>query len=144
MITGSQRQALAVAGVSRSTWHYRINPRRAVTDPVAHKDRAYASRIDAGARAEIVGHIQDSWKAGQSVDNAFAEAWDQGFMRASRRSWWRIAQQIPDQSPRPVRPAGRADTENQRHSAGETCPGRVRARSGMELGHHRSAYPVAG
>ena len=42
---GSQRQALALAGVSRLTWHYRHRPRERVADPVPRKDRAYPSRI---------------------------------------------------------------------------------------------------
>ena len=126
VITRSQRQALAVAGVSRSTWHYRSNPRQPVTDPVAQKDRAYTRRIDPDARAVIVGHIQASWAAGLSVDHAFAEAWDAGLMLASRRSWWRIARQIPDQSARPVAPTQKTSTTpRQKPVLVATGPGQV-------------------
>ncbi|MCQ9389332.1 DDE-type integrase/transposase/recombinase [Brevibacterium sp. 50QC2O2] len=48
--------------------------------------------------------IRTSWEAGHSVDHAFAAMWDDGVMLASRRSWWRIAAQIEDQSVRPVLP----------------------------------------
>ena len=47
LATGSQRRALTIAGVSRSTWHYRSRPRPAVLDPLPQKDRAYPSRISA-------------------------------------------------------------------------------------------------
>jgi transposase InsO family protein len=39
------------------------------------------------------------------VDHAFAAAWDEGMMLASRRSWWRIAAGIQDQGARPTIPA---------------------------------------
>lgn len=108
VITGSQRQALQLAGVSRSTWHYRRHPRARVADPVPQKDRAYRSRIGDGDR-EVIGQlITAGWQQGTSVDKAFADAWDSGTMLASRRSWWRIARDIEDQSARPVAPTRRA------------------------------------
>lgn len=110
---GSQRQALAVAGVARSTWHYRHHRRATVTHPVAQRDRAYRSRIGAADRSVIEGHIDAAWGAGASVDKAFADAWDDGLMLASRRSWWRIAAQMPDQSTRPVVPTRRAHASRQ-------------------------------
>ncbi|PRC58900.1 hypothetical protein C6A85_26160, partial [Mycobacterium sp. ITM-2017-0098] len=42
--------------------------------------------------------------AGTSVDHAFASTWDAGVMLASRRSWWRVAAAIEDQSARPAAP----------------------------------------
>jgi putative transposase len=90
--------------LSRSTWHYRSHPRTPVTDPLAQKDRAYPSRIPEGDRAAIRAAIVAGWLAGMSVDHAFASAWDDGVMLASRRSWWRIAAAIADQSVRPVAP----------------------------------------
>ena len=101
---GSQRQALLVAGLSRSTWHYRHNPRPRVADPVPQSERAYPSRIDGADRAEIEGLIVAGWESDQSVDHSFAAAWDEGVMLASRRSWWRVAAGIEDQSARPVAP----------------------------------------
>lgn len=90
--------------LSRSTWHYRSTPRPPVVDPLPHKDRAYPSRIGEADRAVIKDKITAGWQAGTSVDYAFATTWDQGVMLASRRSWWRIAAAIDDQSARPVAP----------------------------------------
>lgn len=90
--------------LSRSTWHYRSNPRPRVVDPLPQKDRAYRSRIPDADRAVIKDRIIAGWRADMSVDYAFAATWDQGVMLASRRSWWRIAATIADQSARPVAP----------------------------------------
>jgi putative transposase len=68
------------------------------------KDRAYPSRICAADRAAIADKISSGWQAGHSVDHSFACCWDDGLMLASRRSWWRIAATIVDQSARPVGP----------------------------------------
>ena len=84
--TGSQRQGLTMAGISRSTWHYRRNPRAPVADPIPQKDRAYPSRIGEADQAVIVKKITTGWTDGHSVDHTFASAWDRGVMLASRRS----------------------------------------------------------
>ena len=73
-----------------------------MADPVPQKDRAYRSRISAADRAVIEDKIRAGWQAGHSVDHSFACCWDDGVMLASRRSWWRIAATIVDQSARPV------------------------------------------
>lgn len=109
MVTGSQRRALALAGVPRSTWHYRHHPRARVADPVPQKDRAYPSRIPDADRAVIAEQVTAGWQRGVSVDHAFADAWDDGQMLASRRTWWRIAATVPDQSARPVIPTRRTN-----------------------------------
>lgn len=108
-MTGSQRQALVLAGVPRSTWHYRHRPRDRVAEPVPHKDRAYRSRIADADRDRIADRIITGWQAGVSVDHAFAAAWDDGVMLASRRTWWRIADAVEDQSARPVSASRRAN-----------------------------------
>ena len=90
--------------LSRSTWHYRSNPRPPVSDPLPQKDRAYPSRIGEADRAVIRDKILAGWVAGTSVDHSFAASWDKGVMLASRRSWWRVAAAIEDQSARPVAP----------------------------------------
>lgn len=108
-ITGSQRRALALSGVSRSTWHYRQRPRPRVQDPVHQTDRAYQSRISDADREKITERILTAWASGNSVDHAFATAWDQGIMLASRRAWWRIAAEVEDQLLRPKTPT-RKDT----------------------------------
>jgi putative transposase len=102
--TGSQRQALTMIGLSRSTWHYRSKPRPQIADPLPQKDRAYPSRIGEADRAVITQTIIAGWETGTSVDHSFASTWDEGVMIASRRSWWRIAATIEDQSARPVIP----------------------------------------
>lgn len=106
MATGSQRQALALVGLSRSTWHYRHRPRPRVLDPLPAKDRAYRNRIGRTDRAEIARLIRAGWAASNSVDQSFATAWDQGIMLASRRTWWRIAAAM-DQAARPLAPTRR-------------------------------------
>ena len=90
--------------LSRSTWHYRSHPRTPKTEPVPQRDRAYRSRISETDRAVIADKILAGWLAGVSVDHSFASMWDAGVMRASRRSWWRIASAIADQSARPTAP----------------------------------------
>jgi transposase InsO family protein len=78
-----------------------------VAEPVPQKERAYRSRISAADRARVAARIQAGWREGHSVDHAFAASWDDGVMLASRRSWWRIAAAIPDQSVRPQAPTRR-------------------------------------
>jgi len=96
--------------VSRSTWHYRTHPRAGIAGPIPQKDRAYRSRIEKAERAVIEGKITTGWAAGHSVDHTFAATWDQGVMLASRRSWWRVAADIIDQSARPVVPTRRGSS----------------------------------
>jgi hypothetical protein len=103
-LTGSQRQALELSGVSRSTWHYRQNPRERVRDPLGQSERAYQSRISTRDRDRISEYIMEGWADQVSVDHSFAAAWDAGVMLASRRTWWRIAAQIEDQMLRPTIP----------------------------------------
>ena len=123
---GSQRLALDLAGLSRSTWHYRTNPREPFTDPVPQKDRAYRRRISAADRDAIAARITAAWTVGNSVDHAFASAWDAGVMLASRRSWWRIAADMADQSIRPVAPTRRGSTTPREAPVLEaTGPGQV-------------------
>ena len=96
--------------LSRSTWHYRWHPRPPVADPIPQKDRAYPSRIGAVDRIVIEAEIVSGWLAGKSVDQSFAEMWDAGVLLASRRSWWRIAATIDDQSARPLAPTRAKNT----------------------------------
>jgi transposase InsO family protein len=117
---------LALAGLSRSTWHYRRHPRQRVLDPVPHAKRVYPSRISAEDRQEVAARIGAGWVEGVSVDHAFATAWDAGVMLASRRTWWRIAAAIPDQTARPVAPTRRqAKTPRSAPVLEATAPGQV-------------------
>lgn len=102
-----------MVGLSRSVWHYRLKPRARVTDPITQKQRDYSTRIDAADRQTIEDWIQSGWLRGQSVDASFAQAWDEGVMLASRRTWWRIAEAIADQAQRPRVPT-RAGTRTPR------------------------------
>ena len=65
-----------MAGVSRSTWHYRSSPRVRVAEPVPHKKRAYPSRISDADRAVVAARITAGWADGHSVDHSFATSWD--------------------------------------------------------------------
>lgn len=125
-ITGSQRKALALAGVSRSTWQYRLAPRAATGVSVPQSQRAYPSRVSSEDREKILEHILAGWTAGLSVDHTYAAAWDAGTYLASRRTWWRIAESYEDQLLRPAVPT----RKNKRHSrempvAKATAPGQV-------------------
>lgn len=125
-ILGSQRQALALTGVSRSTWHYRQVPRERVADPAHQADRAYQSRISSADRETIAERIRAAWAAENSVDHAFATAWDQGLMLGSRRTWWRIAAEIEDQMLRPVVPSRKdSRTPRAKPMLKATGPGQV-------------------
>jgi putative transposase len=108
-LTGSQRQALELAGVSRSTWHYRQNPRARVKDPLHQGQRAYECRISPGDRERIAEYIMKGWAGQVSVDHSFAVAWDDGVMLASQRTWWRIAAEIEEQMLRPRIPTKRGN-----------------------------------
>lgn len=57
----------------------------------------------------VADMITAGWADGHAVDHSFASAWDDGVILASRRSWWRIAAQIEDQSVRPVAPTRRSN-----------------------------------
>lgn len=54
----SQRAALGLAGVARSTWHYRDHPRARVGDPIAHRQRRARCWLTEAERARIVVKIQ--------------------------------------------------------------------------------------
>ena len=126
MITGSQRQGLALAGVSRSTWQYRQQPRERVADPVPQAERAYQSRVSRNDRERVAELIRAGWAEGHSVDHSFAVAWDAGVMLASRRTWWRIAHQIEEQMLRPKIPRkGQARTPRNKPVLTATGPGQV-------------------
>jgi putative transposase len=113
-------------GLSRSTWHYRSTLRARVASPILQKNRMYRSRISETDRAYLVEKIMTGWALGHSVDHSFASAWDDGVMLASRRSWWRIAANIEDQSVRPVVPTRRGSTAPREAPVLEaTGPGQV-------------------
>ena len=115
-ITGSQRQALKLAGLSRGTWHYRHSPRPAKPAPIPQADRAYQSRISPADRQQIGEHILAGWARGESADHSFASAWDDEVMLGSRRSWWRVAADLEQQALRPKVPRKRAGPRTPRQA----------------------------
>lgn len=87
----SQRVALALAGMSRSTWHYRTRPRPRVVDPVPHTARTATSWLTAAEQDLILVELQAAFSSGESVYQAFYDALDAGEPVASLSSWYRIA-----------------------------------------------------
>ena len=76
----------------------------------------------------VVEKITAGWAQGLGVDHSFASAWDDAVMLASRRSWWRIAAEIEDQSARPVAPTRRSHNDRTPRAAPvleATGPGQV-------------------
>ena len=78
-------------------------------------------------RARVAERVAAGWAEGVSVDHSFASAWDEGVMLASRRSWWRIAAAIPDQSASPLVPTRRGSGNPRREAPvlEATGPGQV-------------------
>lgn len=120
----SQRKALEAIGLSRSTWHYRHHPRPRVPDPLRQAQRVQPGALSATEVAVISDHVQAGWAGGNSVDHAFAAAWDQGVVVGSRRSWWRVAGRI-DQQHRPARPARSGSAARGRPQLLATGPNQV-------------------
>lgn len=76
----------------------------------------------------VEARITAGWADGHSVDHSFASSWDDGVMLASRRSWWRIAQSVEDQTLRPVAPTRRGNSDRTPRAAPvleATGPGQV-------------------
>lgn len=87
----SQRTALSLVGMARSTWHYRDNPRPRVTAPLPHTQRRALSWLTDDEQALIIGRLEDGFAQGWSVYQTFYEALDAGHPIASLSSWHRIA-----------------------------------------------------
>lgn len=87
----SQRTALVLAGMSRSTWHYRSNPRGGVATPVPHTQRRALSWLSPTEQDTIAAMLQAAFTRGWSVYHAFYEALDVGDPVASLSTWYRVA-----------------------------------------------------
>lgn len=87
----SQRAALEVAGMSRSSWHYRTHPRPRVAAPVPHTARVAESWLTPAEQDLIVVKLRAAFAGGESVYQAFYDALDAGEPVASLSSWYRIA-----------------------------------------------------
>lgn len=101
----SQRQALALAGISRSTWQYRRHGRPGGGVAVPHTQRVCPSWLTEAERDAITARLA-ARQEGVSVYDAFHEAFDAGQPVASLSSWHRIERA---RRPRPatVTPRGR-------------------------------------
>lgn len=97
----SQRAALAVVGISRSSWHYRHHPRQSVADPVPQAERFQPTRLAESEWAVVVERVRQGWQAGRSVFQSFHDHLDAGDPLCSLSSWYRIARTLDD--PRPAR-----------------------------------------
>lgn len=101
----SQRRALSLAGMPRSSWHYLTRPRPGVTDPVLHTQRRAASWLSEAEREVIGGKLRAAFELGYSVYHAFYLALDAGDPVASLSPWYRIARDRLE-AQRPVRRGG--------------------------------------
>lgn len=96
----SQRSALELAGVARSAWHYRTQPRPRVPDPVPHTDRRSAAWLSVAEQEAITVKLRAAFAQGASVYQGFYEALDAGDPVASLSSWHRIARRLEPDRPR--------------------------------------------
>lgn len=98
----SQRRALDLTGMPRSSWHYLTHPRARPADPVPHTSRRAASWLSDAERAVITARLRAAFDAGLSVYQAFYDALDAGDPVASLSSWYRLAR-AQLQASRPTR-----------------------------------------
>jgi len=101
----SQRQALRLVGMARSTWHYQHQPRPRVADPIPQTARRSARWLTEHEEATIVACLDDPALAAGSVGERWARAFDAGVYLASERTWYRVARR--HRRTRPRRPTGR-------------------------------------
>ncbi|XSS49940.1 DDE-type integrase/transposase/recombinase [Propionibacteriaceae bacterium G1746] len=87
----SQRKALVMVGLSRSTWQYRHRPRPRAADPVPHAGRRYPNRLTADEQARVLELLRAAGQEGVSAYQAWYDALDAGEPVASLSSWYRIA-----------------------------------------------------
>lgn len=98
----SQRSALDLLGLSRSTWHYRTRPRPTVPTPVPHAHRRAAHWLTTEETTVILEAITEAFAQGESVFETYYQALDAGDPVASLSSWHRLARAHLE-AQRPVR-----------------------------------------
>lgn len=106
----SQRAALEVIGLSKSSFHYRSKPRAPVAVPVLHRDRHQPAALSQHERDQICQLLAQGAREGLSVEQIHLRHLDSGPVLASSATFHRLASQMG--SPvlaRPVR-ARRART----------------------------------
>lgn len=95
----SERSALRLIGLSRSSWRYRTHPRDRVSNPVPHAQRGGKHWLSPQEQAAILDRIQEAFQAQISVYEAFYAALDAGDPIASLSSWHRLARRLEPQRP---------------------------------------------
>jgi transposase InsO family protein len=99
----SQRQALHLVGMARSTWHYAHHPRPAVAAPVPHAARRSDRWLTDAEEATILACLDDPAMPAGSVGERWARAFDAGVYVASARTWYRLARRHRRTRPRPAK-----------------------------------------
>lgn len=121
----SERSALQMIGLARSSWHYRHHPRQRAVNPVPQAQRVQPNALTDTERHTAEERILAAWETGNSVDHAFAAAWDEQVVVGTRRTWWRIALRL-DQALRPVKPTrSRTSGKRERPELLATGPNQV-------------------
>jgi transposase InsO family protein len=88
----SQRAALDLLGLSRSTWYYRSSPRARTGTSVPHTARVAGHWLTQAERDAILVRLTAAFADGESVYQGFYEALDAGDPVASLSTWYRLAQ----------------------------------------------------
>lgn len=101
----SQRQALHLVRMARSTWHYHHHPRPRVLDPIPHTARRSARWLTTTEEAAILACLADPAHPPCSVGERWARTFDAGTYLASERSWYRVARRHGRLLPRSTRSA---------------------------------------
>ena len=87
------------------------------------REREQPARLSASVCARVAGFISAGRTGGLGVAGAFAKAWDEGFMEASLRSWWRIAARVRREQATVKRPGfGSDSSEGESDHAQEVRP----------------------
>ena len=98
----SQRVALRLVGIARSSWYYVQHPRARVADPVPHDQRRSDHWLSVHDELVIMAWVSAEQWLDTSIGELFAIAWDAGVYVASRRTWYRVARRyaLPERPPR--------------------------------------------
>lgn len=100
----SKKNALAVLGLSESSYYYRHHPRPRVKNPIPHTQRSGAKRISDADRAQIAVLLSAGFEQGLSVRQIYYQHLDSGErLLAGERMFYRIAQTLRDPVVKPAR-----------------------------------------
>ena len=87
----SQRQALRISGLARSSWHYLRRPRPRVADPKPHRQRRSTVWMTHAEEQQILARLTDPGCANLSIGAVYVKTLDAGTYIASMRTWYRVA-----------------------------------------------------